>query len=72
MSNLYVRDPKRNTLIPREVASIGAGPDAYLRDLSVLCDECGRQYKLRDSDSPALCQTCYDIAGEENAILDGH
>lgn len=66
----YVRDHKGNRTVPRWAAQAGAGKDAYLRLLCAPCHECGKLYVLGESDSPALCQACFDEAGEENARLD--
>ena len=69
MSTVF--DPRRRMHIPRGIAQLGVGKDDYLRDLTVVCGVCGYAYRLRESDSPDLCQSCYDEAGEENARLDG-
>ena len=56
--------------IPAEIAQLGAGKDAAMRQLKVRCDICGTVYRLCDSDSAALCADCYDLAGLENHISD--
>lgn len=56
--------------VPIGICQLGAGEYAYLRQIVVLCEECGKPYRLADSDSEAVCQKCYDAAGEENERLD--
>jgi len=56
--------------IPAEIAQLGAWKDAGSRQLEVPCDECGTVYKLCTSDSAAVCQDCFDMAGLENQIGD--
>ena len=65
----FVTD-KRGNHIPRGIARYAAERDAYLRDSIVKCVHCGTAYTLGDSDSPDVCQSCYDEAGEENARND--
>ena len=66
-----VFDPTRGISIPAGIAQCGAGKDAYLRKLKATCQCCGAQFALDTSDSPELCQHCFDIAGIENEIADG-
>lgn len=66
-----VFDPVRRVYIPAGIAQCGAGKDAYLRKLKNQCDCCGAEFVLDTSDSPELCQHCFDIAGIENEIADG-
>ena len=58
-----------NVAIPLDIAKLGAGKDAWMRQIPVEC-ECGTTFKLCDSDSSECCQTCFDAAGEENARID--
>ena len=67
-----VFDIERRISIPAGIAQHAAGPDAYLRDAIIRCDDCGAPYALKDSDSAEFCQDCFDQAGEENARADGN
>lgn len=68
-----VYDEKRGRYIPAAAAMFGAGKDLYLRRKRVICDECGADFSLVDSDSAEYCQDCYDRFGLENEHSDeGH
>ena len=68
--NTHFVTTRQGARIPRGIAQLAVGKDAYLRDSIVPCEICSKAYRLGDSDSPELCPACYDVAGEENARQD--
>lgn len=68
----FLFDPKRRTYLPVGIAMHGAGRDAYLRKIIVICQYCGTKYPCGDSDKECMCQTCVEESYEENEREDGH
>jgi hypothetical protein len=47
--------------VPREIAGVAAGPDAWMRSIEFKCDTCGILKTARhfaESDVPGDCQIC--------------
>lgn len=72
MKTKTVLDPRRNVRIPVEIAALGAGRDAYLRDLIATC-ECGTEYRVgHGSGNAEFCERCNEQAEDENMVSDGN
>lgn len=56
-------------IIPLELLGMGAGPDAWMRDLVIPCVECGDYYRAGEMEAD-LCQDCMEKACQENERLD--
>ena len=59
-------------ITPAGLCGIASGPDAWMQDILLPCQECGQEYMAGSSDSETLCPQCWDDAGWDNAIADGH
>lgn len=60
-----------NYAVSLDICGLSAGRDAWMRDILFRCTECKTRTTAGTLEC-GLCETCYDKAGEENAIADGN
>lgn len=46
--------------IPMDMAALGAGPDAWLRDVECKCEYCRKTTKISSTDIAGVCEECYE------------
>ena len=47
-------------VIPAEIAALGAGKDAWMKEIAVTCRDCKAKFKLNESDSHLYCEDCFN------------
>ena len=61
----------RSNITLTNMFGYAAGSDSWMRQIELPC-ECGETYVVGETENGACCNDCYEEAGDENAIQDGH
>ncbi len=55
-----IRIDETDAIVPADIASIAAGPDAWLRDVLIRCTDCKTPTPVGTLEGYRLCPCCYE------------
>jgi hypothetical protein len=62
-----ISNPRRGTYrIPTDLLAMGAGKDAWMRDVLVKCGDCREEHKASDLNSGLYCMDCVEAGLAED------